>query len=305
MPHDPGFPSVESGEAGHPWPAWAGEFQTDDEDFAAAHDALSSLQRAWIKQSLARLFAVHDPGGPVRHLRRAHLSSDFESATMCRPRPWAVVTVGSDFASPARLLAACLPAIRAGVEALAVVRVGRKTSWPPSVLAALELAGVETAFELTPARAGSFFSEIGQKTPGGIVVDFGTAGLLPAGVREVRCAPRVTLGVWRSAVRTFDLSALVFAHSESRVEVWGKISGLPAGVHVREGGFDAFLGCGYDAVFVPGGMIRRVLDAPFGPVLVFGPRMECFWTFPGLSVTDFLETRLAFAVAGPGRKGCL
>lgn len=305
MPHDPGFPSVESGEAGLPWPAWAGEFQTDDEDFATAHDALSSLQRAWIKQALARLFAVHDPGGPVRHRRSALLSPDFEGATMCRPRPWAVVAVGSDFASPARLLAACLPAIRAGVGALAVVRVGKKASWPPSVLAALELAGVETAFELTPVQAKRFFSETGQKAPGGVVVDFGTAGHLPAGVREVRCAPRATLGVWRSAVRTFDLSALVFAHPGSRVEVWGKISGLPAGVHGREGGFDAFLGCGYDAVFVPAGKMRAALDAPFGPALVLGPRMECFWTFPGLSVTDFLETRLAFVVAGPDRKGYL
>ncbi|NMC49512.1 MAG: hypothetical protein GYA47_08825, partial [Desulfovibrio sp.] len=179
MPHDPGFPLVESGEAGHPWPVWAGEFQTDDESFAAAHDALSPLQRAWIKQALARLFAVHDPGGPLWQCRNALFPPDCESVSMCRPRPWAVVAVGSDFASPGRLLAACLPAIRARVEALAVVRVGRKTSWPPSVLAALELAGMETAFELTPAQAGRFFSETGQRAPGGIVVDFGTAGPVP------------------------------------------------------------------------------------------------------------------------------
>ncbi len=305
MPHDPGFPLLASGESGHPWPVWAGKFQTDDEAFAAAHDALSPLQRAWIKQAMARLFAVHDPGGPLWQCRNALFSPDCESVSMCRPRPWAVVTVGSDFASPARLLAACLPAIRARVGALAVVRVGKKTSWAPSVLAALELAGVETAFELTPVQAGRFFSETVQKAPGGIVVDFGILDPAAAGVREVRCASRVILGVWRSAVRTFDLPALVFAHPESRVEVWGKVTGLPAGVHGREGDFDAFLGCGYDAVFVSGGMIRKVLDAPLGPGLVLGPGMECFWTFQGLSVTDFLETRLGFATAGPDRKGCL
>lgn len=303
MPHAHMSPPAVPGTDCSPWPAWVAEFRTDDDAFAAAYDTLSSLERAVIKQALARLFAVHDPGGPLWARRCSLLSRDLEARSVCRPRPWAVVAMGPDFVSPARLLAACLPAVRARAGTLAVVRVHDGSPWPPALLAALELAGVETAFELTPVRMGRFFSETVRKAPGGVVVDFGPAGHLPAGVRGIRCAPAGRLGVWRPAARAFDLSVLAFAHPGSRVEVWGKASGLPEGFMPREGGFDDFLASGYDAVFVPRAKLQAALDAPSGPVLALGPGMECFWGCPGLSVADFLETRQAFGPVGRGRGG--
>ncbi len=288
---------------GPPWPDWSEEFRVDEDAFAAAHDALSPFERALIKQSLARLFAVHDPGAPVRRQRCDLYAPDVVTRSLCHPRPWAVVALGREFASPVRLVAACIPAVRARVGTLAVVRVDADTPWPPPLLAALELAGVETAFAFTAGQASRFFMETARTTPGGAVVDFGPAGRLPGGVLGRGCNPAGTLGVWRSSVRGFDLPALAFAHPGGGVEVWGKTSGLPGGFVVREGDFDDFLTSGYEAVFVPTGKIQAALDAPFGPPLALGPGMEFFWVCTGLAVADFLETRVAFGPVCPGRGG--
>lgn len=286
------------------WPDWTLDDAVPDEAFAAAHDALTPLGRARIKQTLARMFAVHAPGFPVRRRQTAGFDPDLAIVAQSAPRPFAVAAVGAEFASPARLLAACLPAMRARVDRVAVVRVGKKTPWPAPLLAALELCGVETAFSFSPGQAARFFADLEKSAPNGVVVDFQAAGRVAAGLAVLPAAPCGEIGVWRTGVRLFDLEALAVAQAGARVTVWGKTGGLPPGMAAGEGDFAAFLSRGYEAVFVPQGKAEAALDAENGPDLVLGPGMEWFWTCRGVSAAAFMRMKNAYLAcpSGAGRE---
>lgn len=286
------------------WPDWTARHAVDDEAFAAAHDAVGPRQRALIKQTLARMFAVHAPDGPVRRRRYAAYEPDVAAVDQAAPRRCALVAIGAGFASPARLLAACLPALRAGVGLAAVVRTGGG-AWPEPLLAALELCGLETAFSFSARQAARFFTELAGLAPDMAVVDFTAVQCLPVSVRTLAAAPSGDIGVWRTSSRAFDLKALAEAQAGSRVTVWGKTGGLPPGMQAGEGDFAAFLAQGYEAVFVPGGKIDAALAAPGGPDLVLGPGMEWFWVCRGVSTAAFMRTKRAFLAhpQSPGRVG--
>jgi len=285
------------------WPDWLHGHALGDEAFAAAHDALSALERARIKQTLARMFAALDPGGAILRSVTVGFEPDGLALSHFGPRPYAVVAIGPDLASPSRLLAACLPALLARTPRVAVVRVGRKTSWPTALLAALELCGVESAFSLSAKNAARLFSELYATSPRGLVVDFGPAARMSPLPQFLSVAPSGSIGVWRTSARSFDLEALAFAQAGSQVTVWGRAGGLPKGMQAGEGDFADFLAKGYDAVFVPPGKMEAALCAAPGPDLVLGPGMECFWAFPQASVAAFVYGRTAYAARPqhPGR----
>ncbi|MEF3697594.1 hypothetical protein [Desulfolutivibrio sp.] len=285
------------------WPDWLPDHALGDEAFAAAHDALSALERARIKQTLARMFAAHDPGRAISRSITVGFEPDGLASTRFCPRPYAVVAIGPDFASPSRLLAACLPALLARTPLVAVVRAEAKTPWPTALLAALELCGVESAFSLSAKHAARLFSELHAAHPHGLVVDFGPAARMSPRLPSLAVAPSGSIGVWRTSARGFDLEALAFAQAGSQVTVWGKAGGLSEGMQAGEGNFADFLAKGYEAVFVPRGKMEAALCAASGPDLVLGPGMECFWAFPQAPVAAFVHGRTAYAARPqhPGR----
>ncbi|NDY55895.1 hypothetical protein G3N56_03950 [Desulfovibrio sulfodismutans] len=277
------------------WPDWLHDQAIGDEAFAAAHDALSAPERARIKQTLARMFAAHDPGGALVRSVTVGFEPDGLALTRLCPRPYAVVAIGPDLVSPSRLLAACLPALLARTPLVAVVRVETETPWPTALLAALELCGVESAFSLSAKNAARLFSELHAAHPRGLVVDFGPAARMSPRPPFLSVAPSGRLGVWRTSARSFDLEALAFAQAGSQVTVWGRAGGLPEGMQTGEGDFADFLAQGYEAAFVPRGKMEAALCAAPGPDLVLGPGMECFWAFPQAPVAAFVSGRTAYA----------
>lgn len=116
-----------------------------DDRFAAAYDAVSEADRARLKLCIARLHALYAPQQVSRSRTVRVFDQGFACATSESPLAFAVVLAGQEAVSPAKLLAACVPALCAGVrQVLAVL--------PPepgdALLAALELAGVEDALVL-------------------------------------------------------------------------------------------------------------------------------------------------------------
>ncbi|MDL2272436.1 hypothetical protein LJC23_05325 [Desulfovibrio sp. OttesenSCG-928-I05] len=137
------------------FPLWIEDRLVDDGRFAAAYDTLSDQQRGACKLAIARLETVYGGMLPGRDLR--HIEANGVAHIMRRePVPWALFLLGQGFASPARLLAALMPAVLAGVPNILVCRVrGGVTPapLPPALLAALELSGQELVADLTPRDA--------------------------------------------------------------------------------------------------------------------------------------------------------
>lgn len=123
-------------------------FRIDDALLAQAYDAMPPALRARLKTAIA--FQYHLNGeAPAWETRRVHRpTAGFCHTVHEKPAAWTVAVIETDFNSPARLLAALMPAVLAGVERIFVVSFGA----PPddALLVALELAGLEDIFVLPP-----------------------------------------------------------------------------------------------------------------------------------------------------------
>jgi hypothetical protein len=219
-----------------------------------------------------------------------------------------VLFLGPGFASPARCLAALLPALLAGVPHVAVARVAEDASpWPAPVLAGLELAGQELAFALSPGQAQELAAELeGCCAPGALLGLGWGAGQGADGPELLRwSAPEWRVGAWAPA-GDWDWPGLAMAQAGCACEVWlpPKADAAPAeaaGLPVRRGGWDDFLAAGHAARLVPPELARDALDA--GARLVLTPGLEGCWAWPGLTPHRFTHTGLAWAAALPAPPG--
>ncbi|MCL1889471.1 MAG: hypothetical protein FWF99_03075 [Desulfovibrionaceae bacterium] len=111
-----------------------------------AYEELPALFRAALKSQIAMLDKFW-PSNPDR-LRTRELYQ-FRAWIRIYPKDWAVFLLAPEYASPAGLIAAVLPAVAAGVEKLLICRVCPPGSVLPAPLsAALELLGQEYLYGL-------------------------------------------------------------------------------------------------------------------------------------------------------------
>lgn len=143
----------------------------DDASFTDAYEAVSAPFRAWMKTTIAMHHALYGiaPSAQQRTIESVHTGCFFVETK--QPVPWVLVVVDEYFCSGVRLLAALMPALLAGVQAVHVVRVSDGTSaWPASLLAALELAGQETARSVLTDDFPLLLSQLEQQGTGRIIV---------------------------------------------------------------------------------------------------------------------------------------
>ncbi len=131
------------------WPdEWEG-WRISEEAFAKAYDAISPEQRARIKTVLALVRAVHGEEAMLAEERIIKSGTGFGYARRTIPAPWALLVAEPRTFSAIHMAAAIMPAHLAGVRHVAALWTG-ETPVPETVLAALELSGVEHAFVLPP-----------------------------------------------------------------------------------------------------------------------------------------------------------
>ena len=190
------------------WPTAMDQGRIADAAFAAAYARSTDLQRAWIKTGLAAVFAALGGPMPVSRQRREVLGHDLDLTATDAPLDYVVVLCGRDFLSPARLVAAVVPALCARPHDVAAVRVGG--AWPKPLLTALELCGVETACRVTARDLTGLWAEMPAKGRGAVVVlgDVPLPARLPAAlaVHTVSIAGRA--GVFDQEGTGFDADAL-------------------------------------------------------------------------------------------------
>lgn len=131
------------------WPACCNANSVADEVFAAAYEAVPAELRACFKRSIACHEAVYGINVLASCTEERQLSTHERIHKQMRPLDWTLVCLDADYSSGVRLLAAVLPAILAGVPRVGILRLSRGKEWPPALLAALELVGVERVAELS------------------------------------------------------------------------------------------------------------------------------------------------------------
>lgn len=191
-----------------------------DQLFADAYAATEPSTRGLIKSAIARLLSLHSVGvhsgisGAIAAERRTRSwEQGFISSESTRPADWALICLDNNFASPARLLAALVPALLSGVPRLAVVHMG-VSPWPAPLLAALELAGQELACSADSAELCAWIEALHAQGPGRCLFlgsEFGdapaTALRLDIPVFFRRAAPRIGVsGAQGAAARLANLA---------------------------------------------------------------------------------------------------
>ncbi len=276
------------------WPEAMERGRLADAAFAAAYARTPDRQRAWIKTSLAAIYAAM--GGPLPTSRQCcdALSHDLLLAAQEAPLDYVLVVCGRDFLSPARLSAVVTAALCARVPDVAAVRVG--AAWPKPLLTTLELCGVETAARIARRDVAGLLAELAAKGRGAVVV-LGDLPLPAGGAPNLdvrRAAVAGKAGVFGPG---FDPEALVFAHPDGTFFCHdGPCPELP-GWRPGQGSLSEADLTGYDALYLAtSDALALTADVP----LCLGPGREGFWWWPHLTPEAFRRRRFA-AVVDPDR----
>ncbi len=280
------------------WPALLGGRRLDDGVFAQAYASISPTRRALLKSCIASLYAMR-PGTAVRDRQSVDGYGPAGSVLFRQaPLAWTLVVTDGAFASPARLLAACLPALCARIPHVAVLRAGAGSPWPLPLALALELAGVEDVFDApgldaTGSEREALCADLRNRLGPGLVVDLGAKPFLSPGdaAQDVfRPGAGRGLGAYAPEGTHWDFETLAFAHPDRPIEVYGPgYDGRP-GCAAMPGGFEDMLAKGYEAVYAPAPLAAKALRRV---PLVLTPGREAFWFWPGLVPERFLDRRAA------------
>lgn len=283
------------------FPDWLSDFVPDDEVFAMAYEDIGDSKRAWLKTNIARLLDYYGPRKDRGGVVERHFRSGFNVHARYDAVDFAVVLFDASLLSPARLLAALVPALACGVEHVLAARVGANGGpWRKAVLTGLELAGQELVVDLNDAEARRLFTQLRDTgRPGAVSVLGPKAAVIKSS--ELQSAskmgfwrPRFTraAAVWMEDETTFDLDVLAFTHPDMVFSVFGAETELPADNFSYEGADLAdFMDAVIDVAYLPEGHIPQMVNKA---KLVLGPGQEGCWIWPDLHTEHFQYQHIAW-----------
>lgn len=124
-------------------------FRVPDALLAAAYEAVTPQERAWLKTTQALVQSVYQEAPAVCEHHCQPAGSPFAYSIRTTPVTWTAVLIGGKFAAPCRLSAALMTARLAGVETLLVFFADTPENVCPAIFASCELAGVENLYSLS------------------------------------------------------------------------------------------------------------------------------------------------------------
>jgi len=254
-------------------------WRVSDQAFARAYDATGDRGRAVIKTALAALFEARQPGRPHSRAVAEGFHSRLTHTEQLVARPWFLLIIAPDVRSPAQVAAAVMPALTLRIPVFAV-RASTRAPWPPAVLAAFELAGVEQVFAPPKEHFTQFLK--GQDGQDGFVACLGGRSFWE-GVRGLfpleRCAHWLaapeSAGLYRDPNTHWNDEILRFAHAGLRFVEYGPKSQLPGETPW--------------AIFAP------AAKAPPSAKLVLEPGREALWDWPDMPESLFFSRRLIYS----------
>ncbi len=178
----------------HFFPECLDSWIVDEGAFAAAYTGLSAKHRAWLKMNIARHQALYGLPETTESIVRTRFRQGGGMWTVSCPADWCVLAIGAEYAAAPRLLAAVLPALFSGIRTLLVARVtSQPMPWPDGLLAACELAGVETVVSCTGQELCSVLSDCALYGHGRVMM-LGSCAYDPV---LIRAANTLHLPVWQ------------------------------------------------------------------------------------------------------------
>lgn len=268
-------------------PAWLESFRPDDSLYADAYEGTPAELRALLKTAIAFAFHRWKENGGDRLVRSMSPREGFASTQRATPAPWVLAVTAEGFASPARFLAALVPAVIAGTGRIAVIS---PAPFAPAVAAALELAGLEDSFVLDDERLSDLYEDLRAASPDGRVILFPDAerNLSPGQKDLLHRAAADGVPVYRDRPSPRLLSLYKdddASGTTSREEVRRRLLWLHPDAVLLEDETQK-----PDAVFLPD---PDRLPAENAVPLAAGPGMEACWPGPSPS---FFRTRTLSAL---------
>jgi hypothetical protein len=273
-----------------------GESLVDDALFAAAYGESSDRERALMKTCIARLYDWYGPSRETACEVARRWRGGFASVARSESVDFCVILFDGTFVSPARLLAALVPAVACGVRDILAVRVDGQGEWARPLLTAMELAGQELVADLTGEGVSDLLDTLGEAGASGVVIDLAGLDVPDTGRSRLALYRPVFDGsaaIYLNGPETFDLEALAFSYPDTVFTAFGADVPLPDGFARGGEDFSALLEGTHDAAFVPADRIGDALDRIR---LVLGPGQEGCWVWPELHPGLFLYHRIAWTI---------
>lgn len=260
-------------------------WRVSDAASARAYAGTGDRGRALIKTCIAALYpACRRESGTDRIDSCVRFRDGMNRRETLTPRPWYVLAVGPGVASPAQLVAAVLPAQARRIPLVAAFRAGGRGSWPPAMLAALELCGVEQVFASSLEGLKSALAHLARTLgPGGVACLGDHAyrdkvrALVPAGCFEHWLPSPVTVGLLAASGVEWDREVLAFSHAGVSIADFSPTSAAELGEPHPW------------AFFSPPEL------APASARLVLAPGREALWDWPDLPTELFFQRRLGYS----------
>lgn len=260
--------------------------------FDEAFARMEAEERARIKKNVAQLHAMYADCGCAGRREDREWTQGLRSRLLERPFSRAAVCFPDRLQAHPRLTAAVLPPLAAGVTRCCAVRIGEGgAQWPPLLLGALELAGVEEVFDTDRERFRGWLRDLAGDPDTRLVfleepaADFGlgAAGGGPVLLPEAR-----SLGIWFEEPEQWDLEAIRAAHPRAGL-LWGGPA-APEATHPRErvveGGAEELFAAEPDALFLPHSLLDQAVARCSR---IFGPGQEGCWIWPEMGRETFLR----------------
>ncbi|WP_031485233.1 histidinol dehydrogenase [Maridesulfovibrio frigidus] len=201
------------------FPDWIEEFQIGDDVFGSAYEATLPPRRAWMKKTIAQVYAVNSPDSPQKTWVVNTWKGGFETEVSTAPLDCVVMLVDQGATSAVRILAALTPALAAGVKNILVVFTG-EGELSQAVLTGFELAGQEAVISIENEKCDELLSNIKDSEVDSAILD------LRSNPTDIPYAQNIKY--WRAPVVPRiavcldedgpDMDILSFAHPDAIIE---------------------------------------------------------------------------------------
>jgi hypothetical protein len=288
------------------WPDHLENQRIPDHAFGQAYASLNAVARSWIKKNIAQLYALYPPRSARHSLCSTLWTIGLQTSIRHQPREWVILLLPETQASPARSLAALLPAMTSGVRNILVIQ-RQQTDWSGPLLSALELCGVELVCSLGPRKIKKLLQSVIQENSHGVILamdgyashylysetDFDLSSTCLW--REPHAQE---LRIWSDRPDQWDWDVLQWNHPGVRFDVWGPFQkNIPDAFRAMPGSWESFCRPGPYALAVPNHLAGE--SGMLQACLVLTPGQEGCWYWPDLAPEIFFRRAVTLATS-PG-----